>query len=93
MYFKKIDLKMAVLSKSAKQTRLWMATKRPHMARTLQYTENLLGALDWIPGLESVKVINFASSALRCTLMKWHEKLIFYNAYFSLNSSNETNGC
>ena len=73
---------MAVLSKTAKETRRWIAKKRPHMARTLQYTENLLGALDWIPGLESVKVINFASTALRCTLMKWHEKVIFIKTCF-----------
>ncbi len=41
-------------------------------------SEKLLSALDWIPGMESVKLINFGTSAFRGILMKWHDKVSFF---------------
>ena len=49
-------------------------------------SEKLLSALEesGIPGLESVKLINFGTSAFRGILMKWHDKVSFFRQGYTL---------
>ena len=68
---------MAVLSKAAKETRQWFGRHRPHVAKSILYVEKLFGALDGIPGLDSIKIANLSCSAFRGVLMKWHDKVSF----------------
>ena len=69
---------MTLLSKTAKDTRLWLGRHRPHMSKGLLLTEKMLGALEGIPGLDSIKIMNFGSSVLRGVIMKYHEKVSFF---------------
>ena len=47
------------------------------IVKGLLVTGKLLSALDGIPGLESVKIINFSCSALKGVIMTWHNKVSF----------------